>query len=136
GWGLPLRYQSWPAGPADSHGGYVVISTGADGKLDANSRAFLQLAQAQPTVREVAEFLARATNEENARPKRRVWAESFDDDIICVSGSFAYDHPRRIGVTSDAPSSVVRQGWLIAASFMALFLALTIHDYRRSRASW
>ncbi|MDP9191859.1 MAG: hypothetical protein M3P06_09185 [Acidobacteriota bacterium] len=126
GWGFPLLYRSWrePEG-----GGYILISTGADGKLDANSRALLGIVEAPAPSRAVTSFLARPVS------APRTWAEAFDDDTITVSADLVFDHPPRRMNLKDAPPVVLRQGAISASVFGALFLLVTIRHYRRSHAS-
>lgn len=130
GWGFPLQYRSWPASD-DARGGYVLISTGSDGKLDANGNALLAIVEAPAASRNVTELLARGAG----APASRTWAEAFDDDIISISGRRSFDHPPRRMTLKDAPPAVLRQGAIAAGVFATLFLLVTIRHYRRSHAS-
>lgn len=128
GWGLPLKYVSWidsandgvPAPP-----GFLLISAGADGKLDGNSRALLEIVSRPAPSKAIEAFLP--TTEDRAKR----WASSFDDDIISVSGGLAFDHPRRL-TPGDVPIALRRTAWAVAGVCASAFMLIY---YRRTRRS-
>jgi hypothetical protein len=138
GWGLSFHYasHSWRNG-SEVESIYAVISAGSDGVLEDRSKRFLDAIRSGGDWRSVELEYSRTSI-----PLDSDWSRYSSRDVV-FTGGFLQQHP--ISSTGNGPAipaavharsrrSAIGYG-IAAACFFTVFLALTIHDYRRSYAS-
>lgn len=122
GWGHPLQVVTWPEG-------YVIVSTGADGKVDDDIRPLLEL---QPghgwRIAQLAAALA-------ARSERRryagnaagtSWLDERNADIVVASNNHSINARQTHGEGPEPDRAVNRIAIALLLPALVLYLALTL----------